>query len=92
MVRSVEKFPNGGKVGTRCHARTARCLKRTCGALVEARVEFGDAHMSARLEIHAVPLPAARWKAVEKLSELMASDGELAEIRQPRPLATPQIP
>lgn len=51
------------------------------GSLREAQAQLGHSRMSTTLEIYTVPMPASQRAAVEKLSVLMANDGELATTR-----------
>ncbi|MGH9466545.1 MAG: tyrosine-type recombinase/integrase, partial [Terriglobales bacterium] len=54
------------------------------GSLREAQAQLGHSRMSTTLEIYTLPLPASQRAAVEKLSEMMANDGEFVTVRGPQ--------
>ncbi len=89
--------PAGGKLGMpwlnwhtlrRTHATL---FQSAGGSLREAQAQLGHTRMSTTLEIYTLPLAAAQRQAVEKLSELMANDGEFAKTRERLAPQTQQI-
>lgn len=69
----------------------ATLFQRVGGALKEAQAQLGHSRMSTTLEIYTLPLLASQRETVEKLSELMANDGELAKTRKLEPPESQRI-
>jgi integrase len=58
------------------------------GSLRDAQAQLGHSKMSTTLEIYTLPIPEQQRITVEKLSVLMANDGEFAQNREDLPLAS----
>jgi integrase len=61
------------------------------GSLRDAQAQLGHSKMSTTLETYTLPIPEQQRAAVEKLSVLMASDGESDQNSEGLPLATERI-
>jgi integrase len=58
------------------------------GSLRDAQAQLGHSKMSTTLEIYTLPIPEQQRITVEKLSVLMANDGEFTQNRDDLPLAS----
>jgi integrase len=61
------------------------------GSLRDAQAQLGHSKMSTTLEIYTLPIPEQQRITVEKLSVLMANDGNLDQNSEGLPLASQQI-
>ncbi len=61
------------------------------GSLRDAQAQLGHSKMSTTLETYTLPIPEQQRATVEKLSVLMANDGESDQNSKGLPLATQQI-
>ena len=61
------------------------------GSLRDAQAQLGHSKMSTTLEIYTLPIPAQQRATVEKLADLMSSDGKSSENPQAGRMLTTQI-
>lgn len=67
----------------------ATLLQAAGGSLKDAQAQLGHAKMSTTLELYTQTIPAQRRAAVEKLSVLMANDGQFDKNPEARPTQWP---